>query len=890
MEDFDSPPSPSPAPVVVNMLENNIDETKLARAVETGMVAANAPFSKLRLKAEDKERFLSNRAERERKKEHKAITKKFDELIKAVSEGGDGGGLGLPFGQGKGKSPINGRAAPVRGRTPRGRGKLGALLGAGAALVGGTAIGYGALGDSFSEPTPASSLVNATPQTSPVRATPAPSSRPVSSLAKGLVKSARNVPVLGTAVGGYMMYSDIDEVNQQVKDGQITERDAKLERAKAVGGGAGSMAGGAIGATIGSLLGPAGTIGGGIAGAAIGDTIGQYGGEAYDYLFNGDKEAKAPASGENVTGSPADKVADTFTSSGSVQEQTNTGSKPSSDAGSSLLGSLSALAALAMNTGESLAAQASSLLNGVSDTKSVTAPEAKLDSALSSIGENTKSSPAGGLTSLSTFGQGSEEGIPVRVINSVGVYAASDFLESNESRVGVHDKELYDLMLLIAMNGGSLAEGAVPLAMGGGVVSGGGGGGLSGEGRSGGGGGFNPGLSGGADVPRFGGSAVNENAKGGGARRSGKEAKAAEQSLIKYAQEQGLEGKELQHFMGQTAHESGGFVYKRELASGEAYEGRVQSLGNTQAGDGVRFKGRGHIQITGRANYEKYGKMIGQDLINNPELAEDPEIANQLAVAYWKDRVRPKMGSAENPDFDGISQAINGGRYGQSNGRTDRLVKTGQYADLANKKAPAIEPTEPTAPGGEEKAPAPLAPLTVQEEKPVVPVETSKPVTPISAPVGATAPQLMPTGFVSDDKAPTLVPDVKPVGEKSNINTVLSSILGSKELDFTGTLGKLGVSDNAESLFNGTIGGIAGGKMPGFELPKLGDVSPFQMINSKFDMSSVTDQLQGVAGSIGNLASPGGNGAVQSSVKGPPSIADIPLDEAAMNLLNAGGM
>ena len=165
--------------------------------------------------------------------------------------------------------------------------------------------------------------------------------------------------------------------------------------------------------------------------------------------------------------------------------------------------------------------------------------------------------------------------------------------------------------------------------------------------------------------------------------RSGKEAKAAEQSLIKYAQEQGIVGKELQHFMVQTAHESGGFVYKRELASGEAYEGRVQSLGNTQAGDGVRFKGRGHIQITGRANYEKYGKLLGIDLVNNPELAETDDVANQVAVLYWKDRVRPRIKDVNAIDFDAVCQAINGGKYGKSNGREDRRTKTAQYAFLA---------------------------------------------------------------------------------------------------------------------------------------------------------------------------------------------------------------
>ncbi len=74
--------------------------------------------------------------------------------------------------------------------------------------------------------------------------------------------------------------------------------------------------------------------------------------------------------------------------------------------------------------------------------------------------------------------------------------------------------------------------------------------------------------------------------------------------------------------------------YVKELASGSDYEGR-KNLGNTQPGDGVRFKGIGLIQITGRANYEKASKALGQDFINHPELLEQPEWAVKSACWWW---------------------------------------------------------------------------------------------------------------------------------------------------------------------------------------------------------------------------------------------------------------
>ena len=114
-------------------------------------------------------------------------------------------------------------------------------------------------------------------------------------------------------------------------------------------------------------------------------------------------------------------------------------------------------------------------------------------------------------------------------------------------------------------------------------------------------------------------------------------------------------------FLAQLAHESGGFNYVRELATGDAYEQR-NDLGNTEPGDGRRFKGRGLIQITGRANYAQCGNALGLDLLGQPELLEEPVNACRSAAWFWQSHGLNEL--ADTGDFRRITKRINCGLTG----------------------------------------------------------------------------------------------------------------------------------------------------------------------------------------------------------------------------------
>lgn len=118
-------------------------------------------------------------------------------------------------------------------------------------------------------------------------------------------------------------------------------------------------------------------------------------------------------------------------------------------------------------------------------------------------------------------------------------------------------------------------------------------------------------------------------------------------------------------FIAQVGHESGQLRYVREIwgptAQQAGYEGRAD-LGNTVKGDGSKYRGRGLIQITGRANYEACGEALGLDLINRPELLEQPPHAAMSAAWFWSTKGLNTL--ADKWEFVKITRRINGGING----------------------------------------------------------------------------------------------------------------------------------------------------------------------------------------------------------------------------------
>lgn len=158
-----------------------------------------------------------------------------------------------------------------------------------------------------------------------------------------------------------------------------------------------------------------------------------------------------------------------------------------------------------------------------------------------------------------------------------------------------------------------------------------------------------------------------------------------------------LNDEELPDFLGQVLHESGmlerleeslnyktaaricaiwpsrfksseaaaPFVSNPEALANKVYGGR---LGNSVAGDGWRYRGRGLLQVTGRTNYQALGEALGIQLVRNPDLLATPDIALRACIAWWEDNVP----DAFIGDTGRVTKAVNGGKHGIAD--RDRLT------------------------------------------------------------------------------------------------------------------------------------------------------------------------------------------------------------------------
>lgn len=140
----------------------------------------------------------------------------------------------------------------------------------------------------------------------------------------------------------------------------------------------------------------------------------------------------------------------------------------------------------------------------------------------------------------------------------------------------------------------------------------------------------------------------------------------------------------------QIGHESAGLRYMEEIASGQAYEGR-SDLGNTQSGDGRRYKGSGPIQLTGRSNFRAFTRWAQANGHTTVDFEAQPELVRQdprwgfLAATYYWTVSRPQINAlADAGDLEGVTRAINGGL----NGIADRRARYGRALAMGDRLLP----------------------------------------------------------------------------------------------------------------------------------------------------------------------------------------------------------
>jgi putative chitinase len=168
---------------------------------------------------------------------------------------------------------------------------------------------------------------------------------------------------------------------------------------------------------------------------------------------------------------------------------------------------------------------------------------------------------------------------------------------------------------------------------------------------------------------------------------------------------------ELKAFLSQVKHESGGFgAPKREKYNSspndppgkpgyeyfKAYANPALGLGNRNADDAYNYMGRGYLQITGRANYADIGRRIGKNLLDNPQLMMNSDVALDASIEYWKSKVRPNVTNWNNT-FE-VSRAVNNPSAmspDQIVGMKDRQQTFQQYNQISNKTIASLTAPKP---------------------------------------------------------------------------------------------------------------------------------------------------------------------------------------------------
>jgi predicted chitinase len=156
--------------------------------------------------------------------------------------------------------------------------------------------------------------------------------------------------------------------------------------------------------------------------------------------------------------------------------------------------------------------------------------------------------------------------------------------------------------------------------------------------------------------------------------------------LQRAAKAAGIKGTELAQFMAQTNHESWDFSRLKEKGMGKGYFAKkydpkfapqtAKILGNKNIGDGEKYHGRGFIQLTGRDNYRMAQQALKIPLLQQPELAERPDVAAKIAVWYWNTRVKPHIQNFN--DTKAVTQKINPAMRGLQ----DRHAKFIDYKNI----------------------------------------------------------------------------------------------------------------------------------------------------------------------------------------------------------------